>query len=261
MPTQYKGRTFLTESETYERLGFSIDDVPQLQSARVFFYRGMADLKPGIPDEEKNVFVEGYFFADMNENWWENLAPQSANSEGVTDGSIARESWPPGVMAAFTRGLQRGLQRSIARVGKAFPCCAVVDGDLIEDKVYSDAESRYHFFVSIHQIINGPIYYPEDLVVTVMAELGIPPATHTQDAADKPILPRERATLHRIIGAMLAELTSSVDPATKAPAKPRYKTQADLIAELVDLHPHKEGISRATLENVFAAAKRTLESD
>lgn len=92
-----------------------------------------------------------------------------------------------------------------------------------------------------------------DLEARMMEEEGL--------AKDKPVLARERANLHRIIGAMLGELTSRVDPTTKAPANPRYKTQADLIAELMDLHPHKEGISRTTLENVFAEAKRTLDSD
>lgn len=120
-----------------------------------------------------------------------------------------------------------------------------------------DRRESDNYYPAGEDLIDGAIVVRTECLWDLEARV----AEQAGTTKDKPMLARERATLHRIIGAMLAELTSRVDPATKAPANPRYKTQADLIAELMDLHPRKEGISRTTLENVFAEAKRTLEGD
>lgn len=105
---------------------------------------------------------------------------------------------------------------------------------------------------------------PEDSVLVVRTpnlrrfEAAITGATEA--VKERPLGERERASYQRIIGAMLAELTSRVDHDPAKP-KPRYKTQSDLIAELVNFYPAKEGLSRSKLESVFADAKRALDSD
>lgn len=61
---------------------------------------------------------------------------------------------------------------------------------------------------------------------------------------------RERASLFRIIGA-LVELATS-------PNKQRWPNQTALIKELLDNYSDKEGISKSGLEGKFAEAKRRL---
>lgn len=105
---------------------------------------------------------------------------------------------------------------------------------------------------------------PDDCAIVVrpqcLRDLEAQLVERESTAKEKPLGERERASYQRIIGAMLAELTSRVDHDPAKP-KPRYKTQSDLITELVDFHPTKEGLSRSKLESVFAEAKRVLDSD
>jgi hypothetical protein len=63
-------------------------------------------------------------------------------------------------------------------------------------------------------------------------------------APDRPLSARERNTLHVTIGALLEQI----------PGK-----QEAIIAEVTTKHPRKPGLSRRTLENVFARARRALE--
>jgi hypothetical protein len=74
-----------------------------------------------------------------------------------------------------------------------------------------------------------------------------------EQMSDKPekesgeIHPRTETSLLRIIGALLEQLTENTN-----------QSQAAVIREIVDLHGHKDGISKATLENNFSEAKQRL---
>jgi hypothetical protein len=60
--------------------------------------------------------------------------------------------------------------------------------------------------------------------------------------------PRTETSLLRIIGALLQELRSKTG-----------QSQSSIIETVVDLHGHKSGISRSTLENYFSLANRRLD--
>lgn len=106
-----------------------------------------------------------------------------------------------------------------------------------------------------------PTDLPHDCMIVVRPDSLAAMLAQLDDSAhakpSKKLSDRERNSLHRVIGVMLAELTSRTDPSPKSPA-PRYKSEAALIATLADLHAHQEGISKSNLESVFAEAKRRL---
>jgi hypothetical protein len=66
---------------------------------------------------------------------------------------------------------------------------------------------------------------------------------------DKPLGDRERQTLLNTI-AVLLELIQT--------GTPGRKSEAEVISEMLDNHSGKQGISKRTLEEKFAAAKRSL---
>ena len=63
------------------------------------------------------------------------------------------------------------------------------------------------------------------------------------------IHPRTETSLLRIIGALLQELKTDTN-----------KSQAKIIDDIVDMHGHKDGISRSTLENCFSQANLRLQN-
>lgn len=69
---------------------------------------------------------------------------------------------------------------------------------------------------------------------------------------EKPLGPRERNSLHRIIGALL-ELAQT--------PRQNQSNHAGVIIELTEKHRDKDGISERNLQTVFAEAKRILRAD
>lgn len=69
---------------------------------------------------------------------------------------------------------------------------------------------------------------------------------------EKPLSPREKDNLHRIIAALL-ELA-------KTPRQNK-NNDAGVIAEIIEKHTGKDGLSTRNLQAVFAQAKRILKAD
>ena len=69
---------------------------------------------------------------------------------------------------------------------------------------------------------------------------------------EKPLSDRERKSLQRIVGALLAETVSKDDK-----SKP-FRSEAKLIERLSDQYDGYDGLSKANLEKVFKAAKQLL---
>jgi hypothetical protein len=74
--------------------------------------------------------------------------------------------------------------------------------------------------------------------------------------AEKPLIDRERNSLYRIIAALSATLLNENSSDT---SKPHLKNQAALIDHLDQTYDGYEGISKANLEKVLAAANKLIK--
>lgn len=73
-------------------------------------------------------------------------------------------------------------------------------------------------------------------------------AFDNQESDDREVIhPRRETTLLRVIGALLHELRESTS-----------QSQAQIVKQIIDMHGHKPGIAKSTLENVFSGANRRL---
>jgi hypothetical protein len=79
--------------------------------------------------------------------------------------------------------------------------------------------------------------------------------SESSSGLNKAMSSRERDNLLRLIGAMLTLVTSS-DHSGKARSK--YKTEDDLINDLLSVYTGVDGISNGTITKKFAEAKRLL---
>lgn len=108
----------------------------------------------------------------------------------------------------------------------------------IEDRLNRNDISRGFFPIGSLPAEIEFVVTPSDLMAFQSALIGAQPPTD-----DKPLTAKEETTLLNIIGALLAL------SGTK---------EAAIISELLEMHPSTQGIKKRTLEEKFAAAKRSL---
>ncbi len=161
------------------------------------------------------------------------LDPSFVKSLSVGLGGDELQSWQKKLRPTYNK-LQKRLERlrEVGEFGK--PSVATGDGHMRLPPVVPSAW--------VNWAANNDVVCPKELLDALEGSRLQPEEIPNE-------LPQRREdTLLRIIGATLEHIQNAT-----------HLSQAKIIEDVVDLHGHKPGISKSTLENVFADAKQRLD--